>query len=150
MSGRESKKTATDHFRSGISGHDSLGRSDCDGCPTSDQRQCAFGYVAKTGDIIIRERLSTGIRILILAVLIALVASIAIYRASNGLRNTSTVLLAIPTLQLLTTAAVWLWVRDRALPHLWIRGFSPRDVKEGQSLRRDSKRDRRRPLQLLA
>jgi hypothetical protein len=102
-----------------------LNRLDSCLSPTSDQRQCAFGYVAKPEDIIIRGRSGTGWLLLIPGALIALGTSIAVYRESNGQHNTSTVLLVLPVLQLLATAAVWLWVRDRFFPHVWVRSYSP-------------------------
>jgi hypothetical protein len=118
-------------YQSDRSVRDNLNRSDSGEHPTSGQKRCAFGYVAKTEDIIIRHKASTGWLLLIPGALIALGTSIAAYRESNAPHNMSTVLLMLPILQLLTTSAVWLWVRDRALPHVWVRGYSPNhDLQE--------------------
>ena len=125
MNGMASKKTAPyGQGRSAKSVRNNLSKSDCDGHPTSNPTQSAFAYVSNTEDIIIREKASTVWRLLILGGLVALGTSIAVYRESNALRSIPIVLLGLPWLQLLAMAAVWLWVRDRALPDVWIRSRS--------------------------
>lgn len=122
----ENKKNAQDEgLLSERSARDNWNKLDSDRRPTSDPRQFAFGYVANTEDIIIRDKASKAWLLLVLGALIALGMSIAAYRASNVSQHIPIVLLILPWLQLLAMAAVWLWVRDRSLPHVWVRGYSP-------------------------
>jgi hypothetical protein len=129
--------------RPDISDRGTLHRSDSYLSPTLYQKRYAFCYVAKREDIIILDRENTRWLLLMPAILIALGTSIAAYRVSNLPHSMSIVLLMLPVLQLLATSAVWIWVRQWSRPHVWVRGYSPRRSKANQSVRPDSKRDRK-------
>ena len=88
--------------------------------PKERQTRRVFCYVAKASDTIILERGMAVLLRLTLGALCALVTSIVLVLALTTQRVPKMLLLILPWLQLLTTAAIDRWVRVHVPPHLWV------------------------------
>lgn len=75
------------------------------------QTRRVFGYVAKSEDIIIREREKAGLLRLLSGLLVALGTSILLWLVLTSLSGHILPLLILPWLQLLATAEAWRRVR---------------------------------------